>query len=153
MSRVEIVHTLEQLPFGPFAGGISGGAMSKAELPLFQQLDGLVGVSRSMVKYAKKYGDLDLEMIPNHAWSYKDKNTGGWPRYRQNFSKQNVVMINPAYVKGYDIFLGMARANKQRAVENEWDELLGHQVYNFVAYSSWGSNAAMTKDLKDVGVK
>ncbi|KAK5095888.1 hypothetical protein LTR70_003207 [Exophiala xenobiotica] len=71
-----------------FAGGISGGAKTSAELPLFRELDGLVAVSKAVQKYAKQYCDLDAEMIPNHAWSYKDKDTGGWPRFRKNFAKQ-----------------------------------------------------------------
>lgn len=152
-ARVEIVHTLEQLPTGPYAGGVSGGAKTSAELPLFQELDGIVAVSRAVQKYAKAHCGLNTEMIPNHAWSYKDKDTGGWPRYRQNFAKQNVVMINPAYIKGYDIFLGMARMNKQRIVENNWDELLNRPVYNFIAYSSWGSKPDMARELEAAGVK
>ena len=71
----------------------------------------------------------------------------------KNSIKQNVVMINPALVKGYDIFLGMARLNKQRIVENNWDALLNRPVYNFIAYSSWGSKPGMVKDLEAAGVK
>lgn len=152
-TRVEVIHTLEQLPAGPYAGGISGGAMTQAELPLFEELDGLVAVSKAAQKYAKVHCGLDAEMIPNHAWSFKDRDTGDWPRYRQNFAKQNVVMVNPASVKGYDIFLGMARENKQRVVENNWDELLNRPVYNFIAYSSWGSKPDMVRELQAAGVK
>lgn len=152
-ARIEIIHTLEQLPAGPYAGGVSGGAKTPAELAFFKELDGLVAVSKAVQKYAKQHCDLDAEMIPNHAWSYKDKDTGDWPRYRKNFAKQNVVMINPAWVKGYEIFLGMARENKQRVVENNWDELLDRPVYNFVAYSSWGSKPEMVRDLQAAGVK
>lgn len=153
MARVEVVHTLEQLPVGPFAGGISGGGKSREELPLMKKLDGIVTVSKAVQKYAKLHCDLDTEMIPNHAWSYKDKDTGGWPRYRQNFSKANVVMINPAIVKGFDIFLGMAKENSRRAVEKDWSSLLNKPVHNFIAYTSWGSKPQMIEDLKDAGVK
>jgi len=80
--RVEVIHTLKQLPVGPYAGGISGGAQTPAELPLFRHLDGLVAVSIAVQKYAKEHCGLETEMIPNHAWSYKDKDTGDWPRFR-----------------------------------------------------------------------
>lgn len=153
VARVEVIHTLEQLPVGPFAGGISGGSKTAAELPLWKSLDGIVAVSKSVQAYAKKHCDLETEMIPNHAWSYKDKETGDWPRNRSNFAKQNVMMINPAYIKGYEIFLGMARANQQRKVENDWDALLNRPVYNFIAYSSWGSKPDMVQELKAAGVK
>jgi len=152
-ARVEVIHTMEQLPAGPFCGGISGGARTRAELPFFKELDGLVAVSKAVQNYAKNHCDLQAEMIPNHAWSYKDKETGDWPRYRKNFAKQNVVMINPALVKGYEIFLGMARENKQRVVENNWDELLNRPVYNLMAYSSWGSKPDMVRDLQAAGVE
>lgn len=152
-ARVEVVHSLEQLPVGPYAGGVSGGAKTPAELPLFQDLDGLVAVSMAVQKYAKEHCDLETEVIPNHAWSYKDKDTGDWPRCRQNFAKQNVVMINPALVKGYEIFLGMARENKQRVAEHNWDQVLNRSVYNFIAYTSWGSNPEMVRDLQAASVK
>jgi len=47
----------------------------------------------------------------------------------------------------------MARENKQRVTENSWDEPLNRSVYNFIAYTSWGSNPAMVKDLQAAGVK
>lgn len=47
-ARVEVVHTLEQLPVGPYAGDISGGAKTPAELPLFRDLDG--SSKRSVIK-------------------------------------------------------------------------------------------------------
>lgn len=153
VARVEVVHTLEQLPVGPYAGGISGGSKSREELSLFKELDGVVVVSKAVQRYAKQHCDLDAEMIPNHAWSYKDKDTGDWPRYRQNFSKANVVMINPALIKGYDIFLGMARENSQRTADNDWCSLLNRPVHNFIAYTSWGTNDQMVQDLKAAGVK
>ncbi|KAK5106310.1 hypothetical protein LTS08_000428 [Lithohypha guttulata] len=153
IARVEVVHTLEQLPTGPYAGGISGGAQCPEELRLFKELDGLIAVSKAVQRYAKDHCGLHAEMIPNHAWSYKDKETSDWPRYRSNFAKQNVVMINPAWVKGYDIFLAMARDNAQRKVENNWDALLDRPVYNFIAYLGWGSSPKMVQDLKAAGVK
>lgn len=153
LARVEVIHTLEQLPIGPFAGGVSGGSKTRAELPLWQELDGIVAVSKAVKKYAEEECDLETEMIPNHAWSYKDKETGDWPRIRSNFAKQNVVMINPANIKGYCIYLGMAKENHQRKMENKWDPLLCRPVYNFHAYSSWGSQPEMVEDLKAAGVK
>lgn len=152
-ARVEVIHTLEQLPNGPYAGGVSGGSKTSKELPLWKSLDAVVAVSKCVQEYAKKYNGLEAVMIPNHAWSYKDRNTGDWPRRRSNFAQQTVVMINPAYIKGYEIFLGMARVNQQRKVENSWDPLMNRPIYNFVAYSSWGSKPNMVEELTAAGVK
>lgn len=151
--RVEIVHTLEQLPAGPYAGGVSGSAQCPAEIEIFKQCDAIVSVSKAMQKYAKEQCDLETTMIPNHAWCYKDRDTSDWPRYRQNFKKQTVVMINPASVKGYKIFLAMAQENAQREAENDWDKLLDRPVYNFVAYTAWGTKPEMKEELKAAGVK
>lgn len=153
VARVEVLHTCEQLPTGPFAGGVSGGSKTTAELPYFQALDGIVSVSKAVQKYALQECGLESEMIPNHAWSYKDKETGDWPRVRSNFAKQNVLMINPANIKGYEIFLGMAKMNQQRKAENNWDVLLERPVYNFIAYSSWGSQPEMVEELTAAGVQ
>lgn len=153
VARIEVIHTLEQIPVGPYAGGIAGAAGAPEEMPLIRALDGVVAVSKAVQKYAKEHCDLVTEMIPNHAWSYKDKDTSNWPRHRSNFAKQNVVMINPAYVKGFNIFLGMARENAQRRIENNWDALLDRPVYNFIAYVGWGTNPEIIKQLKEAGVK
>jgi len=152
VARVGVIHSLEQLPTGPYSGGMSTGTSTAAELPLLAELDGLVAVSNAVKTYTKQHCGLDTEMIPNHVSLYKDEGTGGWPRYRQNFTKQNVVMINPALVKGYEIFLGMAKANQQRVHENR-DKLLNRPVYNYVAYLSWGSTSEMAEELEAAGVK
>lgn len=152
VARVEIVHTLEQLPTGPYSGGVSGGCQTADELILWQGLDGIVAVSSAVQKYAGHECDLKTEMIPNHAWSYKHKETGDWPARRYNFAKKNVVMINPAHMKGCSIFMGMARENEQRKVANVLNSVVQKPVYNFHAYISWGIRDEIHEELEKVGV-
>lgn len=152
VARVEIVHTLEQLPTGPYSGGVSGGCQTADELTLWQRLDGIVAVSTAVQKYAKQECDLVSEMIPNHAWSYMDKETGGEPRRRYNYAKKKVVMINPAHMKGCSIFAGMARENEQRKVANVLNSVIQKPVYNFEAYISWGIKDEIAEALEKVGV-
>lgn len=152
VARVEIVHTLEQLPTGPYSGGVSGGCQTAHELSLWQGLDGIVSVSTAVQTYAKKECDLVTEMIPNHAWSYMDKNTGAFPARRYNFDKKNVVMINPAYMKGCSIFTGLAGENHKRKLQNELSNVTSASVYNFHAYISWGIRDEIQQGLENVGV-
>lgn len=152
-ARVEVIHTCEQLPVGPFAGGMSGGSKTAAEMAYFKALDGIVSVSKAIQTYTKNECGLESVMIPNHAWSYKDKDTAEWPEVRYNFAKQNVMMINPANIKGFQIYLDMSRENQQRKVENSLDPKLKRPVYNFIAYSSWGSAPEMIADLAASGVQ
>lgn len=156
--RVEIIHTAEQLPLGPYAGGIPGSAATDAEDALWHGLDGIISVSKTIEKYAAEHCGLMTEMIPNHPWVYKDKDTLRWPRRRENFSKQRVAMINPAWVKGYDIFLEMAKVNHERYnrsfIEREGGNHDEHSgVYEYVAYATWGSSKQMEKELEDAGVR
>lgn len=153
VARVEVIHTCEQLPTGPFAGGMTGGSKTAAEMAYFEDLDGIVSVSKAIQHYAQKECGLKSEMIPNHAWSYMDKDTAELPSVRSNFAKQNVMMINPANIKGFKIYLDMSRQNQQRKVENSWDPLLKRPIYNFIAYSSWGSAPEMIEALKGSGVR
>lgn len=153
VALVEVCHTLEQIPAGPYSGGVSGSANCPDELKLIKACDGIITVSKMMHKYAKEKCGLDTEMIPNHAWCYKDRQTSDWPLYRMNFKKQTVVMINPAGVKGYKIFLAMARENQKREMENNWDKMQTQPVYNFVAYGAWGTKPDMVKEMQAAGVR
>lgn len=153
VSRVEICHTFEQIPAGPYAGGVAGSANCPAEIELINACEGIVTVSKAMHKYAEEKAGLKTEMIPNHAWCYMDRDTSDWPRYRFNFKKQTVVMINPAGVKGYKIFLAMARENVRREAESDWNTLLAQPVYNFVAYMAWGTKPDMVAEMQALGVE
>lgn len=152
LARVEIVHTLEQLPAGPYSGGVSGGCQTPHELPLWKGLDGIVSVSKAVQKYAEKECGLFSEMIPNQACSYKDKETGDWPSRRYNFAKKNVVMINPAYMKGSDIYRDMAERNQKRQAANATNVEVQEPVYTFHAYISWGIRPQIEQDLVKNGV-
>lgn len=152
--RVEVIHSAEQFPLGPFAGGVPGSSKTTAELPLWHTLDGAVSVSLALQAYVKNHG-LETTYIPNHAWSYKDRNTGDWPRVRSNFAKQTVVMVNPTYVKGYNIFLGMAKENRKRASLNRFNFKPDEQLptYRFIAYLGWGAKPHIVDELRTAGVE
>lgn len=133
--RAFVVHTAEQLPFGPFAGGISGGAISPREHELLQEVDGIWSVSKAIQDYAKVHGDLETEFIFHHPWNYLEEGTEKLPRHRHNFSKGKVLMVNPCSLKGSDILLPLV----QRCPE-----------LDFIVVSSWGSieNPDLQESLK-----
>lgn len=152
--RVEVIHTAEQVPAGPYSGGIPGSATTKAELALWENVDGVVSVSKAIHSYAEIHcPTVTTTMIPNHAWTYMDKDSHLWPRRRSNFAKQRVAMVNPAYVKGYDIFLEMAKENRARGELQYQFEDNEKPTYTYVAYASWGSSSEMKKELEKSGVR
>jgi hypothetical protein len=122
--RAFIIHTAEQLPFGPFAGGISGGASSSREHKLLQELDGIWSVSETIQNYAAEHGNLATQFILHHPWNYLDDETHKLPKRRYNWDKEDVLMINFCPLKGSDIVEALAR----RCPE-----------LKFVVVSSWGS--------------
>lgn len=149
--RIEVIHTAEQIPAGPYTGGIPGSATTNAELSLWENIDGIVSVSNAIHAYAEAHcPDVKTTMISNHAWTYMDKDSHLWPRRRTNFAKQRVAMVNPAYVKGYDIFLAMAKENQLRGGSQYQSE---KPTYNYVAYASWGSNPEIKKELQRASVR
>ncbi|KAJ4072280.1 hypothetical protein NW756_006926 [Fusarium oxysporum] len=70
MSRIAVVHTAEQLPFGPFAGGVPGHSSTTREADLFQQLDGIWSVSDAIRNYALEHGQLQTRFLVHHPWTY-----------------------------------------------------------------------------------
>lgn len=56
--REFIIYTAEQLPFGPFAGGLTGGSCSSHEHELLQQVDAIWSVSEKIQNYAAEHGGL-----------------------------------------------------------------------------------------------
>ena len=122
--RAFIIHTAEQLPFGPFAGGVSGGACSPREHQLLQEVDAIWSVSQTIQKYAAEHGNLATQFILHHPWNYLDDNTHKLPRQRHNWDKENVLMVNCCPLKGSDILLDLA----SRCPE-----------FKFLVVSSWGS--------------
>ncbi|GAA3212616.1 glycosyltransferase family 4 protein [Dactylosporangium siamense] len=93
---VYLVHTLQQLPFGPraFYPQASG-------LRLLRRAAGVVAVSRAARDYVRVHGGLDATLIHPPVYG-----TGPWPASTGGA----VTMVNPCGYKGLPILLGLADA-------------------------------------------
>lgn len=133
--RVFIIHTAEQLPVGPFAGGIPGGACSVREHRLLHEVDGIWAVSNAIKEYATMHGNYNTKVLYHHPWNYLVGDAHALPRRRYNWDKKTVLMVNPCYVKGSDILIGVARQCPD---------------IHFLVLSSWGVdiNPEILKDLE-----
>ncbi|TVY77903.1 hypothetical protein Focb16_v006358 [Fusarium oxysporum f. sp. cubense] len=135
MSRIAVVHTAEQLPFGPFAGGVPGHSSTTREADLFQQLDGIWSVSDAIRNYALEHGQLQTRFLVHHPWTYLVGKDHEMPSRLFNWDKKFVAMINPCPVKGSCIFVNLARACPQ---------------LEFLTYMSWGADDATVKQMEDL---
>ncbi|KAF4438884.1 hypothetical protein F53441_12705 [Fusarium austroafricanum] len=61
MSRIAVVHMVEQLPFGPISGGVHGRSITAREGDLPGHLDGIWSVSNAIKMYA-----LDVHQLQTH---------------------------------------------------------------------------------------
>ncbi|KAJ4029382.1 hypothetical protein NW761_013987 [Fusarium oxysporum] len=135
MSRIAVVHTAEQLPFGPFAGGVPGHSSTTREADLFQQLDGIWSMSDAIQNYALEHGQLQTRFLVHHPWTYLVGKDHEMPSRLFNWDKKFVAMINPCPVKGSCIFVNLARACPQ---------------LEFLTYMSWGADDATVKQMEDL---
>ncbi|EUC50732.1 glycosyltransferase family 4 protein [Bipolaris oryzae ATCC 44560] len=133
--RVGIVHTAEQLPFGPFAGGLPGHASSPGESKLLQNLDGIWSVSDAIKKYALEHGRLRTSFFVHHPWTYLEETSHRIPAHLHNWDKKFVCMINPCVVKGSPIFIDIAKACPQ---------------HDFLVYKSWGFDDVIGKRMEEL---
>jgi hypothetical protein len=131
--RIDVIHTAEQLPFGPFAGGVPGHVSSPSEFDLLQQLDGIWSVSKAINQYALEYGRLQTSFFVHHPWTYLEEKTHKMPVHLHNWDKQFIGMVNPCAVKGAQIFIDLAKSCPQ---------------YAFLAYKSWGFDDKIDKQMK-----
>ncbi|KAK4184101.1 glycosyltransferase [Podospora australis] len=132
--RACVVHTAEQLPFGPFVAGVSGHCMSPAvEDRLLRDVDGVWSVSRAIQEYALKYGNLRTKFMVHSPNTYLDARTLALPRVRNNVDRDEVGMVNPCPPKGLSILLEVARR-------------MPH--VKFVTWISWGSQPEHIAALK-----
>ncbi|KAG9562350.1 hypothetical protein KCU71_g7633, partial [Aureobasidium melanogenum] len=134
--RVAVIHSAEQLPFGPFAGGLPGMASSPGEFDLLRQLDGIWSVSTAIKDYAMKYGQLQSDFFVHHPWTYLEEKTHQMPTQLHNWGKKYVGMINPCAVKGSGILLDLAKACSH---------------LDFLVYKSWGSDEKLEQQLGSLG--
>jgi len=134
---VAVIHTAEQLPFGPFCQGIDGHCLSpKLEDSMLRDLDGIWSVSRAIQNYCMTYGDLDTDFFVHSNLTYLDTNTGGMPRVRNNVDKTEVGMVNPCPHKGLPILLDLITE-------------LPH--IDFVTWRSWGTDDKHVEQLSSFG--
>ncbi|XPS99993.1 hypothetical protein M3J09_009156 [Ascochyta lentis] len=133
--RVGVVHTAEQLPFGPFAGGMPGHGSSPSEINLYRQLDGIWSVSSAIENYALKHGQLQTRFFVHHAWTYLEEKEQRIPAHLHNWNRRFIGMINPCPVKGSSILIGLAKLCPQ---------------HDFLVYKSWGFNDEIGNQMKDL---
>lgn len=110
---VYLVHTLQQLPFGPRAF-----YPSESGRRLVHRAAGAVAVSRAARDYVRVHGGLDATLIHPPVYG-----TGPWPAG----TGDAVTMVNPCGYKGLPILLGLADACPD---------------VPFLAVPTWGTTAA-----------
>ena len=134
--RVAIIHTAEQLPFGPYCQGIAGHCLSpRMEGSMLPALDGIWAVSRAIRDYSMQYGGLQTEFLVHSTLTYMDLESKQLPRVRNNVDKTAVGMVNPCPHKGLDILLGLARALPDT---------------KFITWVSWGSREEHIQQLHEL---
>jgi hypothetical protein len=133
--RIAVIHTAEQLPFGPFSGGMPGHVSSPSESKLLQELDGIWSVSNAIKQYALRHGQLQTNFFVHHPWTYLEEKKHEIPVHLHNWDRGFIGMINPCVVKGSQILISLAKSCPQ------------HQ---FVVYKSWGYEDKIDKQLRDL---
>jgi hypothetical protein len=133
MSRIAVIHTAEQLPFGPFAFGIPGQSSTVREADLLRRMDGIWSVSQIIKDYALEHGQLQSRFMVHHPWTYLVGNNHEMPNHLSNWNKKYIAMVNPCPVKGSSIFIDLAKACPQ---------------YDFLAFMSWGTNEKIVNQMK-----
>jgi hypothetical protein len=132
--RINIIHTAEQLPFGPFVAGVDGHCLSpRVENDMLRDLDGIWSVSMAVKDYAWTYGRLMTTFLVHPPMTYLDKVTGGMPVVRNNVDKDEIGMVNPCPHKGLLILVALAQ---------KFPDM------KFVVWKSWGSRTAHIAQLQ-----
>ncbi|WBB53729.1 glycosyltransferase family 4 protein [Verrucosispora sp. WMMD573] len=120
---VYLIHTIQQLPFGPRAF-----YPNPAATDLIRKVRAVVAVSEAAEAYAARHGGLRSTVIRPHIYPVV-------PPFRdEQVARPYVTMINPCAVKGIDIFLAVADRLPEVA---------------FQAVLSWGGDDADVQRLRD----
>ncbi|GJF31417.1 hypothetical protein KNE206_41170 [Kitasatospora sp. NE20-6] len=119
---VYLVHTIQQLPFGP-------GAFhpSEAGTRMVRRAAAVMAVSRAAREYVRRHAGLDARVI--HPQVYGD---GPFPALGR-FGGGAVTMVNPCAYKGISILLGLADALPS---------------VPFLAVPTWGADRAEREQLE-----
>ncbi|KAK4238136.1 glycosyltransferase [Achaetomium macrosporum] len=132
--RISIIHTAEQLPFGPFCAGVRGHcAAPEVENKMLRDLDGIWTVSKAIQDYAWMHGKLKTKFLVHPPRTYLDNVTGAMPVVRNNVDKDEIGMVNPCPLKGLSILVALAK---------KFPHL------KFVTWKSWGSKTAHIMELE-----
>ncbi|KAK4243415.1 glycosyltransferase [Corynascus novoguineensis] len=132
--RINIIHTAEQLPFGPFVAGVDGHCLSPAvEDKMLRKLDGIWSVSKAVQDYAWNHGRLMTTFLVHPPMTYLDQSSGNMPRVRNNIDKEEIGMVNPCPHKGLSILIALAQKFPQM---------------KFVTWKSWGSRTVHIQQLQ-----
>jgi hypothetical protein len=132
--RVCVVHSAEQLPFGPFCGRLSGHCLSAAaENEMLRGLDGIWSVSRGIQDYALAHGNLQTTFFVHSTWTYLEG--GSIPMRRNNVDKSEVGLINACALKGLPIFVELAKR-------------LPH--VQFATWTTWGTKKVHLDQLRQL---
>src|ERR1035438_10792219 len=107
------------LPFGPDCA-----FPSQARTERIRACDAVVGVSRYVADYIRKYGGIDAVHVPISLLETGGPEPQDWPALGR-FDNQFVTFVNPCAVKGIAIFLALADAFPKTA---------------FAAVPIWGTN-------------
>jgi glycosyltransferase involved in cell wall biosynthesis len=118
---VYLVHTLQQLPFGP-----GSFHPSEAATGLIRRATGIVSVSRAAQDYVRRWADLPSKLI------YPDVYGAATVRTPDPARQRYVTIVNPCAYKGIDVFLALADALPQ---------------VSFLAVNSWGTTDADRREL------
>jgi hypothetical protein len=123
--RINIIHTAEQRPFGPFVAGVDGHCLAaKVEDGMLRELDGIWAVSKAIQDYAWNHGRLETKFLVHPGMTYMDNKTGGMPVVRNNIDREEIGMVNPCPHKGLAILLALAK---------KFPDM------KFVTWKSWGT--------------
>jgi glycosyltransferase involved in cell wall biosynthesis len=133
--RVFVIHCAEQLPFGPYAGGLADSSCSPKERDLLHGVDAIWSVSNAVKDYAAEHGQLDTTFLVHDPWTYLDERKHQVPDRYYNWDRPVIGMINPSQVKGVEILLSLAKELPHR---------------QFAAWRSWGADDAIEQKLEAV---
>ncbi|GAA3388817.1 hypothetical protein GCM10020369_36470 [Cryptosporangium minutisporangium] len=118
---VYLLHTLQQLPFGPRSFYPGGSGMR-----LVQRCAGVVAVSRTAAEYAHRWGGLDATVIHPAVYGRGPHPGLGRP------DRGAVTLVNPCGFKGLGILLELADAEPE---------------VDFLAVPTWGTEPSEEAEL------
>ncbi|MWC29595.1 glycosyltransferase family 4 protein [Paenibacillus sp. MMS18-CY102] len=119
---VLLSHSQTLLPFGP-----ESYQVKPADIPMLKKLDGIVSVSKYLQDYTLEHGGLDSKVI-----YFPSYGKGPFPNLA-GFDNKYITVINPSAIKGFSIFIGLAKAMPE---------------LSFAAVPTWATSAEEIDEMK-----